>query len=63
MLPALQSHTVQKKAASVPKEIVILYGRTDITQSLLTLVKKYSLGIFIIATSDRFIFTSTGEGR
>ena len=60
MLPALQSRTVQKNAAPALKEIEILYGRTDITQSLLALVEKYSLGTFTIATSDGLIFASSG---
>jgi hypothetical protein len=60
MLPALQSRTVQKNAAPALKEIEIIYGRTDITQSLLALVEKYSLGTFTIATSDGLIFASSG---
>ena len=60
MLPALQSRTVHKNAAPALKEIEILYGRTDITQSLLALVEKYSLDTFTIATSDGLIFASSG---
>ena len=60
MLPALQTRMVQKNAAPAIKEIEILYGRTDITQSLLALVEKYSLGTFTIATSDGLIFASSG---
>ena len=59
MLPALQSRTLQKNTAPALKEIEILYGRTDITQSLLALVEKYSLGIFTLATSDGLIFASS----
>jgi hypothetical protein len=40
--------------------IGILYGRTDITQSLLTLVEKYSLGTFTLAKSDGLIVASSG---
>jgi len=60
MLPALQTRMVQKNAAPAIKEIEILYGRTDITQSLSALVEKYSLDTFTIATSDGLIFASSG---
>jgi hypothetical protein len=60
MLPALESRPVQKNAVSVPKEIDILNGRTDITQSFLALAEKYSPGTFTIATSDGLIFASSG---
>lgn len=38
----------------------ILHGRSDITQSLLALVEKYSLDTFTIATSDGLVFASSG---
>jgi hypothetical protein len=60
MLPALQSHHIQKTADPERKEIDILEGRRDITQSLQALVEKYSLGTFTIATSDGLVFASSG---
>lgn len=42
------------------KDISILNGRTNITESLLALVEKYSLEQFTIATSDGLVFASSG---
>jgi hypothetical protein len=60
MIPAVQSYRVPKTEDPAIKEIDILNGRSDITQSLLALVEKYSLGAFTIATSDGLVFASSG---
>lgn len=64
-IPAVPQKTVlrpvQKSAVLPrPKEISLLNGKTDITQSLLSLVEKYSLDQFTIATSDGLVFASNG---
>jgi hypothetical protein len=61
MLLESPCRTVQKNAASVLKEIDILYGRTEVIRSLLALFEKYSPGAFTIATSDGLTFASSGE--
>jgi hypothetical protein len=43
-----------------PKEINLLNGSPDITQSLRALVEKYSFDQFTIATSDGLVFASSG---
>lgn len=60
MMPAVQSSRVSRTENPAKKEIDILQGRSDITQSLLALVEKYSLGAFTIATSDGLVFASSG---
>jgi hypothetical protein len=60
MVRTVQSQGVHKITAPVQKEIDIFHGRRDITQSLLALVEKYSLGTFTIATSDGLVFASSG---
>jgi len=60
MVPAVKSFRVHKTGAPVHKEIDILDGRCDITQSLLALVEKYSLDTFTIATSDGLVVASSG---
>ena len=60
MIPVVQSSRVPKTEDPAKKEIDILHGRSDITQSLLALVEKYSLGAFTIATSDGLVFASSG---
>jgi len=60
MIPAVQSRRIRKTAPSQRDDIDILAGRGDITQSLLALVEKYSLGSFTIATADGLVFASTG---
>jgi hypothetical protein len=62
MLLESPCRTVQKNAASVLKEIDILYGRTEVTRNLLALFEKYSPGAFTIATSDGLTFASQGRG-
>lgn len=59
MLPALQSRSGQKAAIPSPEENNILNNRNDITQSLLLLIKKYSLDICTIATSDGLVVATT----
>ena len=52
---------VQKPATfPEPKDISILNGRNDITESLHALVEKYSLDQFTIATYDGLVFASSG---
>jgi hypothetical protein len=54
-------HPVRKNPVPPkPKEISLLNGRTDITQSLVALVEKYSLDQVTIATSDGLVFASNG---
>lgn len=46
-----------------PKEISLLNGRSDISESLTALTEKYSLDGFTIATADGLIFaTGGGDG-
>lgn len=47
-------------ALPLPKEVNLLKGRADITDSLHALVEKYSIEKFIIATSDGLVFASSG---
>ncbi len=47
-------------ALPVPKEISLINGREDITESLRALAEKYSLDQFTIATSDGLVFASGG---
>jgi len=42
-----------------PKEVSLLNGRADITESLQALAEKYSLDQFTIATSDGLVFASS----
>ncbi len=60
MIPSVQPRGIRKTAPSQRDDIDILTGRDDITQSLLALVEKYSLGTFTIATADGLVFASTG---
>jgi hypothetical protein len=60
MIPAVQSYRAARTKKPAIKEINILDGRSDITQSLLALVEKYSLGAFTIATTDGLVFASSG---
>jgi hypothetical protein len=60
MVPVVQSQRVRTTADPAQREIDILNGRSDITQSLLALVEKYSLDTFTIATSDGLVFASSG---
>ncbi len=60
MVPAIQSQRVRNIADPAPTGIDVLNGRSDITQSLLALVAKYSLDTFTIATSDGLVFASSG---
>jgi hypothetical protein len=53
--------TVQKNAASVLKEIDILYCRDEVTRNFLALFEKYSPGAFTIATSDGLTFATSWE--
>jgi hypothetical protein len=64
-IPAVQPKAIPRpivKSASLPKpkECNLLNGRSDITQSLLALVDKYSLDQFTIATADGLVFASSG---
>jgi hypothetical protein len=60
MVPVLQSRRVHKTPALMRREIELLIGQKDITQSLKALVEKYSLITFTIATSDGLVFASSG---
>jgi hypothetical protein len=60
MIPSVQPRGIRKTAPSQRDDIDIIAGRDDITQSLLALVEKYSLGTFTIATADGLVFASTG---
>jgi len=60
MLPIVQSQKVHKIPPLMTREIELLRGREDITQSLIALVEKYSLSTFTIATSDGLVFASSG---
>jgi hypothetical protein len=66
-VPAVPPKTIprpvaRKSAATLPvyKEISLLNGRSDITESLVALVEKHSLDQFTIATSDGLVFASSG---
>jgi hypothetical protein len=48
-------------AASKPREISLINGRSDLRDSLEALVEKYSLEEFTIATSDGLLFASSGD--
>jgi hypothetical protein len=48
--------------APEPREVSLLNGRSDITDSLHALAEKYSLDKFTIATSDGLVFASSGAG-
>jgi hypothetical protein len=55
--------TVQKPGELPrPKELSLVDGRADMTESLKTLAGKYSLDQFTIATADGLVFASSGEG-
>jgi hypothetical protein len=60
MIPVVQSQRAHKTPALIKKEVELLSGRKDITQSLISLVEKYSLSTFTIATSDGLVFASSG---
>ncbi|MDD1699941.1 MAG: hypothetical protein LUQ04_04000 [Methanoregula sp.] len=60
MLPALQSRTVPITPTPVSEENSILQKKTDITQNLLQLTRKYSLDICTIATSDGLVVATSG---
>jgi hypothetical protein len=60
MVPVVQSQRIRNTADPAQRDIDILNGRSDITQSLLALVEKYSLDTFTIATSDGLVFASSG---
>jgi hypothetical protein len=60
MVPLVQSQRAHKTPALIVREIELLNGREDITQSLIALVEKYSLSTFTIATSDGLVFASSG---
>jgi len=60
MIPTVQCRGIRKTTPSQRDDIDILANRSDITQSLLALVEKYSLGTFTIATADGLVFASTG---
>lgn len=60
MLPVVQPQRAYKTPALMGREIELLTGRKDITQSLIALVEKYSLSTFTIATSDGLVFASSG---
>lgn len=64
-IPAVQPKAIPRpigKSAGhpKPKECNLLNGKNDITESLLALADKYSLGQFTIATSDGLVFASSG---
>jgi hypothetical protein len=59
-IPRPVQKTVPPSQQPRPKDISIINGRTDITESLLALVEKYSLEQFTIATSDGLVFASSG---
>jgi hypothetical protein len=64
-IPTVQPKAIPRpiqKSAGLPKprEINLINGRNDITQSLLALVEKYSLDQFTIATADGLVFASSG---
>jgi hypothetical protein len=68
-IPAVTQKTIprvvaKKQATPVPqpKEVSLLNGRSDITDSLQALTEKYSLDKFTIATSDGLVFASSGAG-
>jgi hypothetical protein len=60
MLPALQSHTVPTTPAPVSEESNTLQKKTEITQNLLQLTRKYSLDMCTIATSDGLVVATSG---
>jgi hypothetical protein len=60
MVPVVQSQRTNKSTALIKSEVDLLTGRSDITQSLMALVEKYSLITFTIATSDGLVFASSG---
>jgi hypothetical protein len=65
-IPAVQSKSIPRpvqKSPNLPKprEVSLLNGRADITQSLHGLMEKYSLDQFTIATSDGLVFASGGS--
>jgi hypothetical protein len=60
MIPVVQSQRAHKTPALIKREVELLSGRKDITQSLISLVEKYSLSTFTIATSDGLVFASSG---
>lgn len=60
MVPLVQSQRAHKTPALIIREIELMSGREDITQSLIALVEKYSLSTFTIATADGLVFASSG---
>lgn len=60
MVPLVQSQRAHKTPALIIREIELMSGREDITQSLIALVEKYSLITFTIATADGLVFASSG---
>jgi hypothetical protein len=45
-----------------PREVGLVDGRADVTESFHALAGKYSLDQFTIATADGLVFASSGEG-
>jgi len=64
-VPAVSKGAIPKPARKppvlpAPKEISLLEGREDISESLRALKEKYSLDAFTIATADGLVFASGG---
>ena len=64
-VPAVPQSAIPRPARKspafpVPKEISLLNGRENITESLRALAEKYSIDQFTIATSDGLVFASGG---
>lgn len=51
----------QPPVLPAPKEIHLLDGRADMSESLRALAEKYSLDALTIATSDGLVFASSGD--
>ena len=66
-IPAIQPSAIPRPVVQKspglpkPKDVSILNGRNDISESMLALVDKYSLNNYTIATSDGLVFASAGS--
>jgi hypothetical protein len=65
LIPPVVSKTIPRPVKKSPavasvREISLIDGRSDLTDSLEALVEKYSLEAFTLATSDGLLFASSG---
>jgi hypothetical protein len=60
VVPVQSSYQVPKPLPTYDEKITLVENCGDLSESLMALVRKYSLDSFTIGTSDGLIFTSSG---